>query len=175
MAGRTTSLASVLRAACVNANPLEMNPNKEYRFTWHFDGLPHEIIATISAARSRFYYEDLNDDRLPPRVRAEAEHLRGCHGFIFVIDSQTARWDANLDEFDKLRRDLSVYGRSLDEVPIVFQLNKRDLNDICALEQARDALFTRSCAYVQSVAPQDIGTREAVNALLELMGNPKTT
>ena len=53
--------------------------------------------------------------------------LQGADGIIFVADSQTAETQNNADSFLDLRANLKELGRSLSQVPLVIQFNKRDL------------------------------------------------
>ncbi|MEN0067383.1 MAG: GTPase domain-containing protein [Myxococcota bacterium] len=50
-------------------------------------------------------------------------------GIVFVVDSDPMRFRDNERSLDDLRNDLGSYGRSVEEVPLVVQLNKRDLVD----------------------------------------------
>lgn len=56
--------------------------------------------------------------------------LQGADGIVFVADSQLAETDHNAESFLDLRANLKELGRSLSQVPLVIQFNKRDLSDI---------------------------------------------
>jgi len=53
--------------------------------------------------------------------------LKGVDGLVFVADSLPARRQANIENFQNLKRNLAYHNLSLEEIPIVFQWNKRDL------------------------------------------------
>src|SRR5437867_7794352 len=53
--------------------------------------------------------------------------LKGVDGIVFVADSQKAMLDANTESFHNLRQNLSELGLNLDDIPLIMQLNKRDL------------------------------------------------
>src|SRR5207237_1003921 len=59
--------------------------------------------------------------------------LKGVDGIVFVADSQKAMLDANLESFKNLRENLAEIGLSIDEIPLVLQLNKRDLPNIAPI------------------------------------------
>lgn len=61
--------------------------------------------------------------------------LTGADGVVFVSDSQRARADANLESLENLRENLAEQGRELAKMPLVFQHNKRDLAEICSVEE----------------------------------------
>jgi signal recognition particle receptor subunit beta len=53
--------------------------------------------------------------------------LQGADGVAFVADSQTAETENNAASFLDLRANLKALGRSMSDVPLVIQFNKRDL------------------------------------------------
>lgn len=56
--------------------------------------------------------------------------LQGADGIAFVADSQTTETANNAESFLDLRANLKELGRSLREVPMVIQFNKRDLPNV---------------------------------------------
>lgn len=55
--------------------------------------------------------------------------LRGVDGVVFVADSQVDQWERNIESLENLRQNLTDERQSLNEIPLVFQYNKRDLGD----------------------------------------------
>ncbi len=55
--------------------------------------------------------------------------LKGVDGLIFVADSLSARREANIESFNNLKENLAYYKIDLQDIPLVFQWNKRDLAD----------------------------------------------
>ena len=53
--------------------------------------------------------------------------LKGVDGVVFVADSQSERFDANIESFESLQNNLREYGEDLEKLPFVIQYNKRDL------------------------------------------------
>lgn len=53
--------------------------------------------------------------------------LKGVDGLVFTADSLLVRREANLENLEILKRNLAYYNSSLEEIPIAFQWNKRDL------------------------------------------------
>lgn len=53
--------------------------------------------------------------------------LQGADGIAFIADSQVAETENNAASFLDLRENLKELGRSMKEVPLVIQFNKRDL------------------------------------------------
>jgi signal recognition particle receptor subunit beta len=102
-------------------------------------------------------------------VPGAAEHaptrkqlLDQVDGVVFVIDAQRERIEENLASFAELRDSLAAYGRSLSDVPLVFQYNKRDLSDAFALEELHRKLDTRGVAAFESVATEGRAVLQAL-------------
>jgi signal recognition particle receptor subunit beta len=56
--------------------------------------------------------------------------LQGADGIAFIADSQISETENNADSFLDLRANLKELGRSLSQVPMVIQFNKRDLPNV---------------------------------------------
>jgi len=168
MSGRRTSVAQVLRRSGVEADPLTIRGSSSYEVRWKHEDEILVLHLSISAARSRLYYQDPGVASLDARIREEIDLLRDADGIIFVVDSQAARLPANVDEQEKLHRDLWSRGIDPATKPIVFQINKRDLDDTIPAERVRQELGTDG-VYVDSVALHGTGVCEALDALIELL------
>ena len=56
--------------------------------------------------------------------------LKGVDGIVFVADSLVSRQEANMESFDNLIENLNYHKLDLDSVKVIFQWNKRDLDEI---------------------------------------------
>ena len=56
--------------------------------------------------------------------------LQGADGIAFIADSQVAETENNAASFLDLRANLKELGRSLSQVPMIIQFNKRDLPNV---------------------------------------------
>ena len=56
--------------------------------------------------------------------------LQGADGIAFIADSQTSETENNAASFLDLKENLKELGRSMRDVPLVIQFNKRDLRDV---------------------------------------------
>lgn len=92
--------------------------------------------------------------------------LTGADGVIFVADSQTARLDANTESLDNLRDNLRELGRTLDDVPLVFSYNKRDLDDVLAMSELDRALNGRRAPSFATAAARGEGVFEPLDAIV---------
>jgi len=169
LSGRRTSLATVMRASGVAVDPLLIKGEEENNFMYTKSNRQYHVIATISIFRAWLYYEHPEDRASDKEIFCEIDRLCMCDGIVFVIDSQVPRKEHNLWQFEKLKRDLASRGVDIDTKPIVFQANKRDLDNICSMEWVRENFRTQRCDYVESIAAQGIGTREALDTLIDLI------
>ena len=55
--------------------------------------------------------------------------LRGVDGVVFVADSLEVRREKNMLSLQDLQKNLKEYGKNIFKIPLVLQLNKRDLAD----------------------------------------------
>ncbi len=67
----------------------------------------------------------------PGQVKYESTRrlvLKGVDGIVFVADSLASRQEANRESFENLKHNLAYHNLSLDDVKVIFQWNKRDLD-----------------------------------------------
>ncbi len=93
--------------------------------------------------------------------------LNGADGIVFVADSQRDRLMDNLDSMLDLEQNLIRYGRTLQEVPWVLQLNKRDLPDILPVAELKEKLNYHGVPTVEAVAVQGVGVNETLKAVIQ--------
>jgi signal recognition particle receptor subunit beta len=108
---------------------------------------------------------------VPGQVFYEASRksvLKGTDGIIFVADSQIPLLDANLENFDGLRRNCLQHDIDLNKIPLVFQYNKRDLNYLIPVETFNNLLNPRKCPYVEAVAINGVGVFETLREISKL-------
>ena len=94
--------------------------------------------------------------------------LKGVDGIVFVADSQIPLLDANLESFDGLRRNLLEHGMDLNFIPLVFQFNKRDLDNLIPVETFNSLLNPHGFPYVESCAIKGKGVFETLKEITKL-------
>ena len=108
---------------------------------------------------------------VPGQVFYEASRksvLKGADGIVFVADSQIPLLDANLENFDGLRRNCLQQDIDLNTVPLVFQYNKRDLNYLIPVETFNNLLNPRRRPFVEAVAINGVGVFETLREISKL-------
>ena len=95
--------------------------------------------------------------------------LKGADGVVFVADSQPGMPEANRESLDNLRENLAAHDLNLDALPMVIQFNKRDLDDVCTVEEMNDALNTMNAPFYEAVAKDGIGVEETLQSISGLV------
>jgi len=91
--------------------------------------------------------------------------LKGVDGVVFVADSQRAMVQANLDSFRNLEENLAEMGLSVDTLPLVLQFNKRDLPDICTVEEMNRSLNRNNWPWFEASAVTGEGVFETLKGI----------
>ncbi len=94
--------------------------------------------------------------------------LKGVDGVVFVADSQRPMLQANVDSFRNLEENLAEMGLSLDTLPVVLQFNKRDLPDICTVEEMNAALNRGNWSHVEASAVTGMGVFETLKEISQV-------
>ncbi len=95
--------------------------------------------------------------------------LKGSDGVVFVADSQPGMTEANKESLENLRENLVAHDLKLEALPMVMQFNKRDLEDVCTVEEMNDTLNTMNAPFYEAVAKDGIGVEETLQAISGLV------
>ncbi len=125
--------------------------------TLFFDFVPIEV-SNVKGFKVRFHLYTT-----PGQIIYQASRkliLKGVDGIVFVADSQEERHDANLDTLDDMLENLKDYEINIEDVPLVFQYNKRDLPNILPVEVLRKDLNRWNRPDFEAIASKGIGVLE---------------
>lgn len=78
--------------------------------------------------------------------------LQGVDGVVFVADSQRHKFEENLESLQNLKDNLKEYGRTITEIPLVLQWNKRDLPNVLPLEELENRINNLKAPSLPAVA-----------------------
>jgi mutual gliding-motility protein MglA len=93
--------------------------------------------------------------------------LQGADAVAFIADSQMAETENNAAAFLDLRENLKELGRSMKDVPLVIQFNKRDLPNVRTDAEIDDLARRGKEPVFKASAVQGIGVVECFFGLLE--------
>ena len=160
--GKTTNLQYVFSRLPEERRGKIVSLATEKDRTLFFDFLPLDV-GPISGFQTRFQLYTV-----PGQVYYNATRrlvLQGADGVVFVADSQRSLMDENRESLDNLRDNLSSWGMTLEELPLVFQFNKRDLPDIALPNEIARLLDVGSRPAFEGVAVQGRGVLDTLRAI----------
>ena len=99
--------------------------------------------------------------------------LRNADGIIFVADSQWDKMAENAESFANLQSNLQQQNDSLDDIPYLLQLNKRDLPTVAPVHYL-DFMLNRRATRVpvtEAVANEGGGVFESLNLISKMILN----
>ena len=169
LAGKSTSLTSVVTRCGVPFDRLDILRGEQVGVAWSDSEGEHQVKASVSVARGRQIAESPAQADKDASLAREMRQIRDAAGLVFVIDSQEVLERRGLDHLERLKAELTYLGKNLEDKPVVFQANKRDLAVIHPMDWVRRRFLVRRCAYVESVATKGLGTLEALATLVALI------
>lgn len=102
-------------------------------------------------------------------VRTRRAILGGADGIVFVADAAGARLDANRSSMTELDGHLGHYQRELDDVPLVVQYNKIDVEDALTPEVLDEELNPGLWPAFPAIAIHGNGVAETLGAISRLV------
>lgn len=94
--------------------------------------------------------------------------LQGADGVVFVADSSAGRAQANLDAMIDLEQNLRAHGLDLASIPLVVQLNKRDVEDALPVNHMITELNPFGVPTVESIAASGYGVLDTLYKVTEI-------
>jgi signal recognition particle receptor subunit beta len=101
----------------------------------------------------------------PEQAPTRKQLLDRADGVVFVADARRERIDESVALFAELRRALSSYGRALESVPLVIQINHSDLADRAGLEELARKLEARHAPSFETVATEGTGVLQVLSTI----------
>lgn len=129
--------------------------------TIFFDFLPVDV-GTVAGRSLRLALYTVPGQ---PRYRASrALILRDADGIVFVADSDPAQQAANQESLTDVVTTLAGVGRSRWDLGVVFQYNKRDLDNRLSIAELETALNPGQVPFVPAIATDGKGVHQSLKA-----------
>jgi hypothetical protein len=163
LSGKTTNLEQI--HAKVNPKrrgELVSLKTKEDR-TLYFDFLQIEL-GKISGLTPKIHLYTV-----PGQTYYEASRklvLRGADGVVFVADSAPNRIKANVESWQNLQTHLASFNLSLSTMPVIVQLNKRDLPNAVSPAVLQNSLRINGKPTFEAVAMKGEGVFETLKTII---------
>lgn len=162
MSGKTTNLEIIhQRAPDQNRGDLTSISTDGDR-TLFFDFMPLDL-GTVAGMRTCFQIYTV-----PGQVYYNSTRklvLQGVDGVVFVADSSASMVEENLESMRNLEENLNEYGKSLSEIALVIQYNKRDLPDALPVDELNQLLNPSGAPTFEGVANTGQGVFPTLKAL----------
>jgi signal recognition particle receptor subunit beta len=137
LCGKTTNLHHIYGRTAPGSRGEMVSLETETDRTLFFDLLPLDV-GVIGGFKTRVQLYTVPGQVFYNTTRKLV--LKGVDGMVFVADSQRAMKDANVESLANLKANLAEIGIKLDEIPLVFQYNKRDLANILSVGELEESL-----------------------------------
>ena len=165
LCGKTTNLQYIHKKTAARSRGEMVSLETETDRTLFFDLLPLDVgVIAGMKVRLQLY-------TVPGQVFYNATRklvLKSVDGVVFVADSQAVMEDANQESISNLEVNLAEMGLTLDQVPLVFQFNKRDLRNILPLETMIETLNPDGRPYFEAAALHGLGVFETLKGVARL-------
>jgi GTPase SAR1 family protein len=162
LGGKTTSIKAIHEATPDQSRSSLQTIQTEGDRTLFFDHFSLDL-ADIGGMRVRFQVYGVPGE---PFYRATRKMvLIGADGIIFVADSASHRLEDNVASYRDLKELLQEHGYKYNEIPLVMQYNKRDLDEILTVDSLEFQLNERKVPYYETIAIEAQGVREPFKAV----------
>lgn len=162
MSGKTTNLEVIHQRAPENNRGDLTSISTEGDRTLFFDFMPLDL-GTVAGMRTCFQIYTV-----PGQVYYNSTRklvLQGVDGVIFVADSSPNMMEENLESLRNLAENLEEYGRSIDEMPLVIQYNKRDIPGALPIEELEEKLNAVGAPAFEAIANTGQGVFPTLKAV----------
>lgn len=176
LGGKTTNLEHIHAHSRPDRRGKLISLAAETERTLFFDLLP------VDLGEFKGYQVRLHLCTVPGQIahdRTRQLVLRHVDGIVFVVDSQRARFEENVESIVNLDANLRRQGDDPDRIPLVVQYNKRDLPGIASIEELREALrVPEGVPEHEAVASRGVGVfdtlKTVMKACMQLVGDPRS-
>lgn len=164
LCGKTTNLQRVHARLDPQSRGKLLSLATETDRTLFFDFLPLDL-GRIGGFHVRFQLYTV-----PGQVHYNATRrmvLKGVDAVVFVADSQMEMLEHNRESWENLADNLIENGYRIENVPLVVQMNKRDLPNVASPQRILEAMGAKDVQWFEAVATTGEGVFETLRAILK--------
>lgn len=166
LSGKTTNLQYLHSILNPETKGKLLSLSTEADRTLFFDFLPVDI-GKIRDFSIRFQLYTV-----PGQVRYNATRkvvLKGADAVIFVADSQREMREQNIESFENMMDNLRSNNINPDEIPIILQYNKRDLQNILSIDEFNSDLNSNNYYFIEASAINGAGVEDSYKLITKLL------
>lgn len=164
--GKTTNLEQVHQKAPDDSKGELVSINTETDRTLYFDFLPLNL-GKVAGMTTKFQLYTV-----PGQVYYNATRklvLQGVDGVVFVADSSPHMMDENIESLENMLQNLTDNGIDVQTIPIVLQLNKRDIDGALDINLMVEKLNRHNWPIVEACAFKGEGVFPTLKKLAGLV------
>jgi signal recognition particle receptor subunit beta len=165
LCGKTTNLNTIYGKTSLKARGEMVSLNTETDRTLFFDLLPMDV-GMVGGFRTKLQLYTVPGQVFYNSTRKLV--LKGVDGIVFVVDSQVPMLDACRESWANLEENMGELGLNLQDIPVVFQWNKRDLKNVVPVDELEAVFNPRGAPSFQSVASDGTGVFETLRGITKL-------
>jgi PAS domain S-box-containing protein/small GTP-binding protein len=131
--------------------------------TLFFDLMPVQLPVSGRTLKFQVY-------TVPGQVHYDSTRriiLSGADGVVFVADSQTDKMAENVESLNNLHKNLNANRLNIKTIPLVLQFNKRDLEDVAAIQLMNQRLNFRNCPSFPATAVTGQGVMDTFRQVVQ--------
>ncbi len=162
LCGKTTNVQYIYEHTQSDGRGKLVTLSTENDRTLFFDFLPL-AVGDVRGYKTRFHLYSI-----PGQTFYEVSRqfiLKGVDGVVFVVDSAPERMEANLEAWESLEKTLDRQGYDINKIPLVFQYNKRDLNNAVSMSELEATFNPMRRPNFEAVANRGVGVMETLQAV----------
>jgi signal recognition particle receptor subunit beta len=166
LSGKTTNLQYIFSITNPKTRGELISIETEIERTLFFDLLP------INVGLVKGYQTKFQLYTVPGQVFYDSTRrlvLKGADGVVFVADSQELMKTANLESLENLKKNLAAHKHVINDIPVVYQYNKRDLNNTLPVEDLNRLLNQGNSPFFEAVATEGKGVVETLREISSMI------
>ncbi len=166
LCGKTTNIQYIYTSIKPEQKGKLVSLATEADRTLFFDFLPVEI-SNIKGFKTRLHFYTVPGQVYYNSTRRAV--LTGVDGLVFVADSQRDKMEENIESLKNLEENLNYYGKSIKQLPLVFQYNKRDLPDVMPVSEMNHVLNPDGYPFFEAVATTGEGVLKTLTTVTRMV------
>lgn len=166
LSGKTTNVQYIFEQTHQGSKGKLVSRSTENERTLFFDFLPLSVDE-IKGYKTRFHLYTIPGQTFYELSREFI--LKAVDGIIFVVDSQPERMEANLDSYKELQTALEKQGYDIDQIPFIFQYNKRDVPNAISIQELQATFNPSGKPHFEATANQGKGVMDTLELMTQMV------
>lgn len=166
MSGKTTNLQVIYKKVLPEFRSKLTSLSTENERTIFFDFLPIEL------GKIKGFNIKVQLYTVPGQVYYNAVRklvLRGVDGLVFVADSSPDKLKENIESLKNLEENLLGYKYKREDIPMMMQYNKRDLDNVLSIEEMHQYVNIYNLPWNEAMANKGVGVFDSLKIICKMV------